>query len=209
MHLAVTAQPSTCHGRTYPYTGALVSTNPRDGRQHGGFQYTYGVLEARIYVPGLHGRVADWPTLWSDGYHWPYDGEDDVLEGIGGSMCFHFHSLGHARHGPGGFSHRVQARLAHVRGRLGAGQGQLLLRRTSGRHRDRGGHRQADVHRHRQHGLEEREVAHAARCAQGRLRTRVAASRTVTGEPAWPTRYRTAFRSRSPAELRFGIAAAD
>lgn len=102
MHLAVTAQPSTCHGRTYPYTGALVSTNPRDGRKHGGFQYTYGVLEARIYVPGLHGKVADWPAFWSDGYRWPNDGEDDVMEGIGGSICFHFHSLHFAPHGPGG-----------------------------------------------------------------------------------------------------------
>ena len=101
MHLAVTAQPSTCHGRTYPYTGALVSTNPRDGRKHGGFQYTYGVLEARIYVPGLHGKVADWPAFWSDGYRWP-NGEDDVMEGIGGSICFHFHSLHFAPHGPGG-----------------------------------------------------------------------------------------------------------
>jgi len=102
MHLAVTAEPSRCHGRTHPYTGALVSTNPYDGRRSGGFEFTYGVLEAKVYVPGAGAKVANWPAFWSDGYHWPYDGEDDVMEGIGGAACFHFHSLHHAPHGPGG-----------------------------------------------------------------------------------------------------------
>jgi beta-glucanase (GH16 family) len=102
MHLAVTAEPSRCNGRTRPYTGALVSTNPHDGRSHGGFEYTYGVLEARIYVPGVGGKIADWPAFWTDGYDWPRDGEDDVMEGLFGSACFHFHSLHFAPHGPGG-----------------------------------------------------------------------------------------------------------
>jgi beta-glucanase (GH16 family) len=102
MHMAVTAEPSRCEGRKRPYTGAVVSTNPRDGRRYGGFEYRYGVLEARMFIPGIGGRVANWPGLWADGYHWPYDGEDDVMEGVGGSACFHFHSPHFARHGPGG-----------------------------------------------------------------------------------------------------------
>ena len=91
MHLNVTAQSSTCNGVTKPYTGALVSTNPNDGRASGGFQYTYGVLEARVYIPADDTHIANWPAVWADGQSWPADGEDDLVEGIGGRACFHFH----------------------------------------------------------------------------------------------------------------------
>jgi beta-glucanase (GH16 family) len=92
MHLNVTATPSTCGGETRPYTGSLVSTNPYDGRSSGGFQYTYGVLEARVYVPAADGnQVANWPAVWADGQSWPADGEDDLMEGLGGQFCYHFH----------------------------------------------------------------------------------------------------------------------
>jgi beta-glucanase (GH16 family) len=98
MHLDVTAQASTCGGVTKPYTGAMVTTNPDDGAG-GGFQYTYGVLEARVYVPADGTQIADWPAVWTDGQSWPNDGEDDVMEGLGGTTCWHFHDpLG----GPGG-----------------------------------------------------------------------------------------------------------
>jgi beta-glucanase (GH16 family) len=99
MHLNVTAQPSTCSGTTYPYTGALVSSNPKDGRASGGFQYTYGVVEARVYIPADGTQIANWPAVWTDGQSWPTNGEDDLMEGLGGTACFHFHDpLG----GPGG-----------------------------------------------------------------------------------------------------------
>jgi beta-glucanase (GH16 family) len=100
MHLNVTATPSTCQGgQTYPYTGALISSDPEDGRASGGFQYTYGVLEARVYVPGNGTQISDWPAVWTDGQSWPNDGEDDLMEGLDGEACYHFHDpLG----GPGG-----------------------------------------------------------------------------------------------------------
>jgi beta-glucanase (GH16 family) len=91
MHLDVTATSSTCGGVTYPYTGAMVTTNPNDGRGSGGFQYTYGVLEARVYVPAAGTVIADWPAVWADGQSWPTDGEDDVMEGLDGSACATFH----------------------------------------------------------------------------------------------------------------------
>jgi beta-glucanase (GH16 family) len=97
--LSVTHVPSTCQGVTRPYTGALVSTNPEDGRKIGGFDYTYGVLEAEVYVPSNHGLIANWPTLMTLGQEWPQDGEDDIMEGLGGTVCFHWHSPGYA---PGG-----------------------------------------------------------------------------------------------------------
>jgi len=89
VHLAVTAVASTCGGSTYPYTGALVSTNPQES---GGFEYTYGVLEARVYIPADGTQIANWPAVWADGTGtWPQTGEDDLMEGLGGLACFHFH----------------------------------------------------------------------------------------------------------------------
>ena len=89
LHLKVTATASTC-GSTRPYTGAAVTTNPSDGRGSG-FQYTYGVLEARVYVPAAGTQIANWPAVWTDGQKWPTDGEDDVMEGLDGAACYHFH----------------------------------------------------------------------------------------------------------------------
>jgi hypothetical protein len=93
VHLRVTATPSTCKGVGEPNTGALLSSNPYDGRAGGGFEYTYGVVEARVYLPAIGGRVANWPAVWTDGQApWPSTGEDDVMEGLSGQVCFHFHS---------------------------------------------------------------------------------------------------------------------
>ncbi len=99
MHLNVTAQPSTCGGISRPFSGAIVTTNPNDGRSAGGFQYTYGLLEARVYLPAVGRGVADWPAVWTDGQNWPSDGEDDVMEGLNGRLCFHFHDQQGARGG--------------------------------------------------------------------------------------------------------------
>jgi len=92
VHLQVTPTPSTCGGVTRPYTGALASSNPSDGRTSGGFQYTYGAVEARVYVPASGTRIANWPAVWTDGQTWPTDGEDDIMEGLSGQACYHFHS---------------------------------------------------------------------------------------------------------------------
>ena len=99
LNLVVTAQSSTCAGTAEPYTAALISTNPDDGRSAPGFQYTYGVLEARIYLPADSGKIADWPAFWANGQNWPVTGEDDVLEGLGGSACWSFHNSQGLRNG--------------------------------------------------------------------------------------------------------------
>ena len=86
LNLELKKQPIRVEGKTYPYTGALVSSN-------GKFSFAYGAIEFRAYVPGsVAGTIANWPALWTAGQNWPVDGEDDIFEGIGGWASYHFHS---------------------------------------------------------------------------------------------------------------------
>ncbi|WP_042377267.1 glycoside hydrolase family 16 protein [Streptacidiphilus melanogenes] len=73
--------------------GALVSSNPHDGRASGGFEFTGPALvEARIRTPGTTSVAVDnWPAFWSDGQRYPADGEIDTMEGLNGRLCFHVH----------------------------------------------------------------------------------------------------------------------
>jgi beta-glucanase (GH16 family) len=69
------------------YATGLVSTR-------GKFSFTYGFIEARVWLPAMTGdpgEVANWPAVWADGQNWPEDGEIDVVEGLGGDVCAHFH----------------------------------------------------------------------------------------------------------------------
>ena len=86
LHLKLDATPNTCGGNSLNYTGALISSN-------GLFQYAYGYVEFRVYLPPVgSGQIANWPATWSDGQSWPADGENDTMEGLGGPACYHFHS---------------------------------------------------------------------------------------------------------------------
>ncbi|MET7691769.1 glycoside hydrolase family 16 protein [Streptomyces sp. NPDC005483] len=93
LHLtAIQQQTTASNGTTYPYRSGLVESN-------GKAQFTYGAFEARIYSPASGTQIANWPAFWTDGQTWPADGEMDVLEGLGGQACYHFHSNAG---GPGG-----------------------------------------------------------------------------------------------------------
>ena len=94
LNLQATLQRESCGGTSQPYAASLINT---DGK----FSYTYGMYEARVWMPGTGGKIADWPAIWADGQNWPYDGEIDVVEGLSGDSCFHFHYSGG---GPGGCS---------------------------------------------------------------------------------------------------------
>jgi len=75
-------------GKTLPYTGALLTTQPA-----GQFKITPPYrIEARMYLPPSGSNVANWPAFWSNGNSWPTDGENDVMEGLGGDACWHYHS---------------------------------------------------------------------------------------------------------------------
>ncbi len=94
LHLDAVARACTgTNGVTYPYASGLVQT-----KDH--FTFTYGRVEARIWMPPGSGAIQNWPAFWTDGtgVH-PKTGEMDVVEGIAGRACWHFHSSSGA---PGG-----------------------------------------------------------------------------------------------------------
>jgi hypothetical protein len=84
LSVSLVAKPESCSGATRPYASGIVTT---DGK----FQFTYGVTEVRAWMPGSGGVIADWPDIWTDGQNWPTDGEDDIMEGLRGQACWHFH----------------------------------------------------------------------------------------------------------------------
>jgi hypothetical protein len=71
-------------------SGALVSTNPYGGASTG-YQFIYGVVEARVSFPGEGSTIYNWPTWWTDGQSWPTDGESDIAEGLG-TLTVNYHS---------------------------------------------------------------------------------------------------------------------
>jgi hypothetical protein len=83
LDLNLVARTETCDGTTKSYATGFVTTD-------GLFSYSYGFVEARIWLPGS-GSVADWPSFWQDGQSWPANGELDVVEGLGGQACAHWH----------------------------------------------------------------------------------------------------------------------
>jgi beta-glucanase (GH16 family) len=89
-YVSIEAVSQSCDG--FGYASDLLSTDPVQNVKGGGFQFTYGFMEARIYVPDNGaGGVANWPAFWADGQNWPMDGEIDVMEGLGGPVCSTFH----------------------------------------------------------------------------------------------------------------------
>lgn len=95
LHLRAVARSCTANnGTTYPYASGLVES------AHD-FTFTFGHMEARIWLPGGSGGLADnWGAFWADGTGtWPTTGELDVMETLDGRDCYHFHS---PSGGPGG-----------------------------------------------------------------------------------------------------------
>ncbi len=99
LYLQVRAQESTCGGTKHSDTGALVESNPADGKSgHTGFLYTYGYVEWSVYIVGWGGEaqgcpkggcIPDWPALWS--FPENEENEIDTMEGLHGKACHTWH----------------------------------------------------------------------------------------------------------------------
>jgi beta-glucanase (GH16 family) len=93
LDLNLIRKTESCGGQSHPYASGMVNTN-------GKFSYTYGYLEARVWLSGAY-AISNWPAVWTDGQSWPTDGELDVMEGLSGQACWHFHD---PQGGPGNCS---------------------------------------------------------------------------------------------------------
>ena len=93
LDLNLIKKTESCGGQSHPYASGMVNSN-------GKFSYTYGYLEARVWLSGTT-AISDWPAVWTDGQSWPTDGELDVMEGLSGQACWHFHD---PQGGPGNCS---------------------------------------------------------------------------------------------------------
>ncbi|MGC2372598.1 MAG: family 16 glycosylhydrolase [Solirubrobacteraceae bacterium] len=99
LYLQVRAQNSTCSGIKNSNTGALVESNPADGKPgHSGFLYSYGYVEWHVYIVGWGGEeqgcprggcIPDWPALWS--FPENQENEIDTMEGLHGKACHTWH----------------------------------------------------------------------------------------------------------------------
>jgi beta-glucanase (GH16 family) len=77
---AVSASPSGCvkkDGSPASYASGLVMS---DGR----YDFIYGFVEARVFLPPGTGTPENWAAFWFTGQVWPEDGEVDVMETLGG-----------------------------------------------------------------------------------------------------------------------------
>lgn len=77
--LSITAKKENV--ANYPYTSARMRT-------YGKKSWTYGFFTARMSLPGI---VGSWPAFWMlpvsswNGKGWPWSGEIDIMENMGGS----------------------------------------------------------------------------------------------------------------------------
>ena len=107
--LTLIAKSETCAGSRRSYAGGLISSN-------GKFSFSHGFIQVRAWLPAdEEGKIADWPAIWADSQNWPIGGELDVVEGLAGSACWHFHT---ATAAPGGctLSHGAYAGAWHTFG---------------------------------------------------------------------------------------------
>ncbi len=90
---AVARRCVTAGGRVYQYASGLIETRRT-------FTFTYGFMQARVFIPAAHGVPVNFPGFWATGTgHWPDAGEIDVLDFLASchrGLGVYFTSLHHA-----------------------------------------------------------------------------------------------------------------
>jgi hypothetical protein len=93
--LRITAKRASivCGGVRHSFTSGVISSNPAALGRGKGFQFTHGLIEFRVKVPGDgKGHCANWPSLWINGQQWPTDGEVDAFECLDGATTWNLHT---------------------------------------------------------------------------------------------------------------------
>ena len=67
-------------GGAASYKSGLIMS---DGR----YNFTYGFVEARMWLPPGTGSAQNWAAFWVNGKTWPQDGEIDIMETLGGGAA--------------------------------------------------------------------------------------------------------------------------
>jgi beta-glucanase (GH16 family) len=94
--LRLTQHPESCGRRMRNFSSGIINTK-------GKFEFTYGYMESRIWLPSRANQIVNWPAFWANGNDWPQDGEIDVMEGLSGQACWHFfYSQGNPGNCPSG-----------------------------------------------------------------------------------------------------------
>jgi beta-glucanase (GH16 family) len=95
--LAVIADHPECvkkDGTQADYASGMIMSNGR-------YDFTYGFIEARIFIPPGTGTPQNWPAFWTNGQDWPQDGEIDIMETLGGGSETRWTYHYDAESGPG------------------------------------------------------------------------------------------------------------
>lgn len=77
---------TTCGGKTQPYTTGMANTMNK-------YTFVHGYAESRMWMPG-GATISNWPGFWINGVSHEQGGEIDVMEGLSGKACYHYHHDG-------------------------------------------------------------------------------------------------------------------
>ena len=84
LKLKAVSKSTSCGDKIRPYVSGAI--NSRDK-----IEFSYGYFEARIWLDADASAIYNWPGWWLDGHNWPFDGELDIMEGLGGSAKATWH----------------------------------------------------------------------------------------------------------------------
>ena len=80
--------------------GSMIVSDP--GYASHGFTFTEGIVEAKIMFAGNGSEIYNWPAFWTTCYpvsDWPSGGENDIAEGVYGTIELHVVDATHGGQG--------------------------------------------------------------------------------------------------------------
>jgi len=89
---SITSQNGATEAVTSQGLGSTLTATMQNVGASSAFAFKPGsFIQGYVYLDPINGVIANWPAFWSVGPNWPYGGEIDFVEGLGGSACWHTH----------------------------------------------------------------------------------------------------------------------